>query len=105
MARSSGAARRTRRRIEVHYGPDEPRQIGYSGNLSRTGMMVRAIRVYAPGTEIVLDLKFRTRTVRLRGNVVWARQGSVQWLHTGRVGMGVRFIDPPDDLPALWDAE
>ncbi len=102
---SGTTARRTRRRIEVHYGPDGPRHIGYSGNLSRTGMMVRAIRVFAPGTELILELKFQTRTLRLRGRVAWARQGSVEWLHTGRVGMGVSFIDPPADLPALWGAE
>ena len=60
--------------------------------------MVRAIRVFAPGTLLQLELKLPGGTVRVRGEVVWARQGTVAWLATGRVGMGISFIDPPEDI-------
>jgi len=29
---------------------------------------------------------------------VWAREGPVQFLSTGRVGMGITFLQPPADL-------
>jgi len=98
MPRGKQSTRRSRKRIEVRYGPDEPRFIGYSGNLSKAGIMVRTIRVFAPGTLLQLELKLPGGTVRVRGEVVWAREGTVGWLATGRVGMGISFIDPPEDL-------
>src|SRR5207249_133288 len=94
MTRGKQSIGRSRKRIEVRYGPDEPQFIGYSGNVSRSGIMVRAIRVFAPGTVLNLDLKFPDGTFRVRGEVVWARQGPVQFLSTGRVGMGITFLQP-----------
>ncbi len=94
MARPHQKTRRIRRRVEVHYGPDQPRFIGYSGNISRAGIMVRALRVFAPGTILHLELKFPDTTFRLRGEVVWAREGPVQFLSSGRIGMGITFIEP-----------
>ncbi len=95
MPRKKQESKRARKRVEVKYGLGEPQFIGYSGNVSRTGMMVRAIRVFAPGTILKLELKFPDTVVRLRGQVIWARGGSVAWLSTGRVGMGVTFLDAP----------
>ena len=96
MPRPTQGAQRVRRRIEVRYGPAGPRFIGYSGNLSRTGLMVRTTRVFRPGTVLSIELKPAGRSIPLRGRVMWARKGSVQWLGTGRIGMGVHLIDPPD---------
>jgi len=98
VPRKKQESKRARKRVEVKYGLGEPQFIGYSGNVSRTGMMVRAIRVFAPGTILKLELKFPDTVVRLRGQVIWARGGSVAWLSTGRVGMGVTFLDAPEDL-------
>ncbi|HZI93144.1 MAG TPA: PilZ domain-containing protein [Patescibacteria group bacterium] len=96
--------RRLRKRVEVRYGIKEPEHTGYSGNISRSGMMIRAIRVFGHGTILVLDLKFPEKTYRVRGSVSWAREGTVQYLSTGRVGMGIKFIDPPADLLAMLES-
>ena len=98
MPRPRQASKRARKRVEVRFGPDEPTFIGYSGNVSRTGVMVRPVRVFAPGTILQLELKFPAGSFRMRGFVVWAREGGVQWLSTGRVGMGITFIDPPEEF-------
>lgn len=60
--------------------------------------MVGAARVFAPGTILNLELAFPDSIFRLRGEVVWARAGSATYVATGRVGMGITFIDPPEDL-------
>jgi PilZ domain len=105
MARPQQKFKRTRRRIEIHYGPEKPSLIGYSGNLSKTGVMVRAVRVFAPGTVLKLELKLPGATFRLAGVVIWAREGPVQWLSSGRIGMGITFIEPPEGfLNALQEA-
>lgn len=98
MLKGKQSFRRVHRRVEVRFGPDRARYIGYSRNVSRTGIMVGAARVFAPGTVLNLELTFPSTTFRLRGQVVWARSGSVEWVATGRVGMGITFIDPPEDL-------
>jgi hypothetical protein len=95
---------RLRRRVEVHYveaardAKEKRPKIGYSGNMSMRGMMIRAARVLPPGTLLTITLKFPQRSLTLEGRVVWARQGPVEWVSTGRVGMGVRFVDPPPEL-------
>ena len=98
MGRGKQTWKRVRRRVEVRYGSDQVRHIGYSRNVSRTGLMVGAARVFAPGTILNLELAFPGATFRLRGEVVWARAGSATWVARGRVGMGITFIDPPEDL-------
>lgn len=93
---------RYRRRIEVRYtAPGQAGQMGYSANISKTGMMIRTPRVLPPGTVLQMELKFPQRTVEVRGRVAWARTGPLQWLNSGRLGMGIRFIDPPADLIAI----
>ena len=98
MPKGRQVSRRARKRVEVRYGPEEPQFIGYSGNVSRSGIMVRAVRVFAPGTVLHLELKFPDGVFRLLGEVVWARQGPMQFLSTGRVGMGITFVQPPPDF-------
>lgn len=97
----SAPARRSRRRLAVRFGPDQPNQIGYTGNISSSGMMIRTVRVFAPGTRLSLEVDLAPRAVRLRGLVVWARAGDPRWIATGRVGMGLKFIDPPNNLMDL----
>jgi PilZ domain len=91
-------AKRSRKRLTVHFGHDHARHIGYSGNVSCSGMMIRATRVYAPGTVIHVEIELSRRTLRLKGRVIWARAGEARWLPSGRIGMGVKFIDPPESL-------
>jgi len=91
-------ALRRRRRLTVRYGPGEVRHIGYSGNISQTGMMIRTTRVFEPGTLLTLEMELIAGTLCLNGRVIWARVGEVRWLPTGKIGMGIRFIDPPENL-------
>jgi Tfp pilus assembly protein PilZ len=94
-------AKRSRRRLTVHFGHDQARHIGYSGNVSSSGMMIRTTRVYGPGTVIHLEIDLAKRILRLKGRVVWARAGEVRWLPSGRIGMGVKFINAPEGLMDL----
>lgn len=70
----SAPARRSRRRLAVRFGP---------------------------GTRLSLEVDLAPRAVRLRGLVVWTRAGDPRWIATGRVEMGLKFIDPPNNLMDL----
>jgi hypothetical protein len=98
MAERDKGYTRLRRRLEIRYGPEEPQFIGFSGNVSKTGIMIRTTRVYPPGTILHIEVKHPSGTFRVRGQVRWARQGGVQWLSTGKVGMGIKLIDPPQEF-------
>jgi len=103
MPKGKQKSKRARKRVEVHYGVGDTRYVGFSGNVSRTGVMVRAAHVFPPGTVLDIELKFPANIFRVRGEVVWAREGSYQWVLTGRVGMGITFIEPPEDLLRLLE--
>jgi len=93
---------RHRRRVEVRYRKEgRPEQIGFSGNISTTGMMLRTPRVHPPGTILTLELRFPRKTIVLTGRVMWAREGPLVWLATGKIGMGIKFVDPPGELADL----
>lgn len=102
--RTKQGDKRLRRRIEIHYGDGEPRHPGYSGNISTAGIMIRTTRVFPPGTILALQLKFPEASFTLDAVVMWARQGNVQWLQTGKVGMGLMFVNPPPELVELLRA-
>jgi uncharacterized protein (TIGR02266 family) len=90
---------RLRRRLEVRYSDGSgPPLMGYSGNLSTHGMMIRTPRVFPPGTRLALELRFPDRTIEMQGKVVWAREGPMSWLATGRIGMGIKFDNAPPEL-------
>jgi len=97
-------APRLRRRVEVRYGLEEPTLAGYSGNISKTGMMIRCTRVFGAGAVLNLLLRFPEGDIPARARVSWGREGSITMLSTGRIGMGVRFIDPSPELLARIDA-
>jgi hypothetical protein len=78
-----------------------PALMGYSGNLSPNGMMIRAPRVFPPGTILDIELRFARGRVALQGRVMWAREGPMAWVQMGRVGMGIEFIDTPADFATL----
>ena len=100
--RGSQQEARYRRRLEVRFSSGaNPPSIGYSGNLSRHGIMIRTPRVHPPGTVLDLELRFAAGSVQVRGRVMWAREGPMVWLSSGRVGMGIKFIDPPENLAEM----
>jgi hypothetical protein len=93
---------RMRRRLEVRFSDGSgPPLMGYSGNLSQHGMMIRTPRIFPPGTRLTIELRFPAGTIRVEGTVMWAREGPMTWLATGRIGMGIKFGETP---PALIEA-
>jgi Tfp pilus assembly protein PilZ len=93
-------ALRYRKRVEVQF--NEPgatmRYTAYTGNISRTGIMLRTPRVFGAGSILEMEIRFPEGAITVRGRVKWAREGSVMYLSTGRVGMGLVFVDPPEEL-------
>jgi Tfp pilus assembly protein PilZ len=90
---------RTRKRTTVRYGVDAAERMAFTQNLSEAGVKVRTHRVFRPGTRLYLELKFPDRSFAMRGRVAWAKTVPPQLALVVDCGMGIRFLDPPDD----WD--
>ena len=90
--------RRTKR-IEVRFGPERPTDLGFTVDVSETGLFVKTNTVYPPDTRLVLELFLPDRRVlSLRGRVMWAKRLPPQLARLLRkAGMGVELIDPPPE--------
>jgi uncharacterized protein (TIGR02266 family) len=85
---------RIRTRLEVRYGEKGPEHTGTAESISEGGLYINTNEVYPVATRIVLEVSFPERTVRHRGEVVWAIHVPEHLRSSLVCGMGVRFIDP-----------
>ena len=93
--------KRTRRtkRIEVRFGPEQATDLGFTVDVSETGLFIKTNKVYPPDTRLVLELSLPDkRVLSLRGRVTWAKRLPPQLArHVKKAGMGIELIDPPPE--------
>ena len=88
---------RTRKRVMVKYGTEKTDRTGFTKNLSETGLFIGTNNVFKPGTTIQVELQFPERTFNMWARVVWAKKVPTQLAHVLECGMGVCFVDSPQD--------
>jgi hypothetical protein len=89
---SDSTAPRYTRRLPVRFGRDRPSLLGYTGNLSETGLFLATAKAVAQGALLGLSLELEHCKVPLRGSVAWSRLEE----EPGRdLGMGLRLYNPP----------
>jgi Tfp pilus assembly protein PilZ len=88
-------SRRLGRRFQVRFRPLDggDAHVGYTTNISQTGMFVATIRPLKPGTEIDIEVSDKQSSLRLDAVVVHARKVPASWQRIRPSGMGVRFLD------------
>jgi Tfp pilus assembly protein PilZ len=87
------AARRARR-VQIHFwrqGEPTP-YVGYTTNISMTGMFVATNSPVAPGTRIRAEVVDRDRGFMVEGVVAHARKVRAELARVTQSGMGVRFL-------------
>ncbi len=95
--------RRLGRRLNVKFRPigEDTAHVGYSTNVSATGMFVATIRPLKPGTEVDIELSDKEHSIHLDAVVVHARKVPPNWQRLRPSGMGLRFLDPSERSLAL----
>ncbi|MEM7587624.1 MAG: PilZ domain-containing protein [Acidobacteriota bacterium] len=95
--------RRLGRRLNVRFRQvgEEKSHVGYTINISATGMFVATIRPLKPGTQVDVEVSDKEHTMRIDAVVVHARKVPPVWQRIRPSGMGVRFLDPRDRAMAL----
>ncbi|MDD2557393.1 MAG: PilZ domain-containing protein [Desulfuromonadaceae bacterium] len=86
---------RKRERMRVWYGPQTPSKIGYTSDISESGLCVQAFAVYNPGSYLQLKLHLPCGfIVEIEGRVHWARKVPPNLLHKVKyAGMGIKIVN------------
>ena len=96
-------SRRLGRRLQVRFRPIGGRDsyVGYTTNISQTGMFVATIRPLKPGTELDIEVSDKQHVLRLDAVVVHARKVPPAWQRIRPSGMGVRFLEAREQTEGL----
>lgn len=86
---------RIKRRLRVMYGPEIPSKVGFTADISESGLCIRSFIVYKPGELLLLELETPNgEVVRMEGRVHWARKVPPNLLRKVKnAGMGVKVIN------------
>jgi len=97
---------RLNKRLMVRFGKAKPEAIGFTADISDTGLFIKSNTVHLPGTVLIIDMTLPDeRVIRVRGRVVWAKRVPPNMLRfVKKSGMGI-FLDetPPDYYSILGD--
>ncbi len=81
---------RFRKRLSLKFGTEEPKTIGFTEDISDTGIFIRSVTPVAPGSILVVEIKTSTNeVVRLKGRIMWAKKVPQNMMHRIKGGMGL----------------
>ncbi len=86
--------RRIKRRIQIRFGIDDVARIGFTEDVSMTGMFIKSPNVVPPNSRIKIDFVLPDGgRVELEARVMWAKKVPANLFHlVKKSGMGVRFL-------------
>jgi hypothetical protein len=101
-----GPAARIFKRLFVRFGKELPTYIGYTMDLSATGLFIRSSAIFPPRTVLNIALTLPDdRVVLLSGQVMWAKRVPPQLARLVRKnGMGIRLQQPDATYLGLFQA-
>ena len=90
---------RVDKRLFVKFGKEKPERVGFTVDVSPTGLFIKTTTVFQPGTTLRIELTLPDqRTLLITGQVMWAKQVPSSFLRlTKKSGMGVRLTPVSDD--------
>ncbi len=85
---------RKNRRLELRFGQDEPKRIGFTCDITRQGFFIQTSSVCRPGTLLVVAMVLPdNQEVRLEARVQWAKRVPPNLLRrVKKGGMGVKVV-------------
>ncbi|MDY0212961.1 MAG: PilZ domain-containing protein [Desulfuromonadaceae bacterium] len=86
---------RKRERMRVSFGPQMPSKVGFTSDISESGLCVKTFVVYNPGSQLLLEVQLPCGfVVKIEGRVHWARKVPPNLLYKVRyAGMGIKIIN------------
>ncbi len=94
MNGESRNAKRNRKRLPLRFGVEEASRIGFTDDLSETGLFIKSAIVQNPNTILMIELTPPGgELVVLTGRVMWAKKIPPNLLRRLKGGMGIRIIE------------
>lgn len=85
---------RCRKRIALKFGVDEPTRVGFTDDISETGIFISSPSPMAPNTILLVELKtVANEIVLLKGRIMWARKVPQNMMHRIKGGMGLYITE------------
>jgi len=86
---------RIRKRLRVMYGLNIPSKVGFTSDISESGLCIKSFVVYKPGEILLLEIETSSGViVRAEGRIHWARKVPPNLLRKVKyAGMGVKIIN------------
>ena len=86
--------KRFRKRLSLKYGIDGATKIGFTEDLSDTGIFIRSPVVLPPNSILLVELKtLSNEIISLRGRVMWAKKVPQNMMHRIKGGMGLLITE------------
>jgi len=87
------------KRLFVKFGTEKPDKVGFTEDISPSGLFIKCSTVLPPGTQLRIELELSDhRMVLLTGEVVWAKKVPQNLIRMAKKsGMGIRLIQTGDD--------
>jgi curved DNA-binding protein CbpA/Tfp pilus assembly protein PilZ len=85
------------KRLAVRFGTGQPDDMGFTGDLSRSGLFIKTNTVFSPGESLRIKVTLPdSRILDLVGEVMWAKRVSPSMIrHVKKSGMGIQLVDIP----------
>ena len=84
---------RRRRRFQLRYGLEKPDKLGFTEDISDTGIFIRSPQVLQPGKIVFVELKLSDGAlILIKGRVMWAKRVPQNLMNKVKGGMGVRIL-------------
>jgi len=99
-------ATRVLKRLFVRFGKELPTYVGYTTDISATGLFIKSSTIFPPQTVLKIALTLPDdRVVLLSGEVMWSKRVPPQLARLVRKnGMGVRLRQPDATYLGLFQA-
>ena len=90
---------RIARRFFLRFGPEEAVNIGFTGDISLTGIFIKTTAIFSPSTVLKIEIELPgSKILHLRGTVMWAKRISPSLMrHIKKSGMGVKILQPSEE--------
>lgn len=94
------------KRLLVKFGMEKPEKLGFTEDVSPTGLFIKTSAVFKPGTLLRIELTLPdNRALPMAGQVVWAKQVPQNLLRfSKKSGMGIRLTQACDDYKRFMAA-
>lgn len=93
------AKNRIARRLFIRFGPDNALNIGFTGDISLTGIFIKTNTIFPPGSVLKMEVELPdSKILHLKGTVMWAKRVPPTLVrHIKKSGMGVKVLQPSEE--------